>query len=350
MTEITAAEMGNKTYYAKWVKVWTVTVTAEGGGTVSGGGTYEEDSTVTVTATPNGGYRFARWTENGVQVSTSTSYAFTLTGDRSLTAEFARNSNSSGASIATYPVIVADTEHGAVTVSHKEASRNTPITITVTPDAGYALAELTVTGSGGDAVELRDQGGGVYTFPMPSARVTVAAVFTETAPERLPFTDVPETFWAYGEIAWAYESGYVNGVTAAAFSPNGTISRQQIWMILARLSGYDPADVAAARAWAMESGISDGTNPGGAVTRQQLAALLYRFAQGQGYDVSVGEDTNILSYTDAFDVAEYAVPALQWACGAGILNGTADGRLNPQGTATRAQAAVMLQRFCELDK
>ena len=66
--------------------------------------------------------------------------------------------------------------------------------------------------------------------------------------------------------------------------------------------------------------------------------------------MSVGEDTNILSYTDAFDVAEYAVPALQWACGAGILNGTADGRLNPQGTATRAQAAVMLQRFCELDK
>ena len=95
----------------------------------------------------------------------------------------------------------------------------------------------------------------------------------------------------------------------------------------------------------MENGISDGTAPGGAVTRQQLAALLFRFAQSQGMDVSVGEDTNILSYPDAFDAAEYAVPALQWACGAGVLYGTSDGRLDPQGTATRAQFAVMLERF-----
>ena len=117
-------------------------------------------------------------------------------------------------------------------------------------------------------------------------------------------------------------------------------------MILARMAGADPADMAAAKAWAVASGISDGTNPGSAVTRQQLAALLYRYAVLSGCDVSVGEDTNILSYTDAFDVAEYAVPAMQWACGAGIINGTGDGStLSPQGTATRAQLAVMLCRY-----
>ena len=76
--------------------------------------------------------------------------------------------------------------------------------------------------------------------------------------------------------------------------------------------------------------------------------MLWRYAQTEGYDVSVGEDTNILSYTDAFDVAEYAISAMQWACGAGVINGTGDGStLTPQGQATRAQAAVMLQRFCE---
>ena len=76
--------------------------------------------------------------------------------------------------------------------------------------------------------------------------------------------------------------------------------------------------------------------------------MLYRFAQQQGYDVSVGEDTNILSYTDVGDLSEYAIPAMQWACGAGIITGTDDGSaLAPQGQGTRAQAAVMLQKFCE---
>ena len=103
---------------------------------------------------------------------------------------------------------------------------------------------------------------------------------------------------------------------------------------------------AAAKAWAVANGISDGTNPGGAVTRQQLAALLYRFAVQNGYDVSIGENTNLLSYTDFANLSEYAVPAMQWACGAGIINGTGDGStLSPQGTATRAQLAVMLYRW-----
>ena len=233
---------------------------------------------------------------------------------------------------------------GTVKVSPRTPEAGEEVTLTVDPDPGYQVDAVTVTDRDGDEVEVTDNGDGTYTFEQPRGRVTIEVTFREVS-QGTPFADVPEDYWAYDAIAWAYENGYVSGTSAAAFSPGASISRQQVWMILARLSGGAPADMAAARAWAVESGISDGTAPGGAVTRQQLAALLYRFAQSQGMDVSVGEDTNILSYPDAFDAAEYAVPALQWACGAGVLYGTSDGRLDPQGTATRAQFAVMLERF-----
>ena len=233
---------------------------------------------------------------------------------------------------------------GTVKVSPRTPEAGEEVTLTVTPDEGYAVEEVSVTDRDGDPVDVTAHRDGTYTFEQPRGRVTIEVTFREIS-QGTPFADVPEDYWAYDAIAWAYENGYVSGTSAAAFSPGASISRQQVWMILARLSGGAPADMAAARAWAVESGISDGTAPGGAVTRQQLAALLYRFAQSQGMDVSVGEDTNILSYPDAFDAAEYAVPALQWACGAGVLYGTSDGRLDPQGTATRAQFAVMLERF-----
>ena len=189
-----------------------------------------------------------------------------------------------------------------------------------------------------------------WTFEQPRGRVTIAVTFVPAGGTAL-FADVPEGHWAEAAIRYVWENGLMNGTSAASFNPGGTLSRQQVWMILARMAGADSADMAAAKAWAVDSGISDGTSPGGAVTRQQFAALLYRFAVMMGYDVSVGESTNILSYADAFDAAEYAIPALQWACGAGIIHGTGDGStLSPQGTATRAQAAVMLERFCEWNK
>ena len=87
--------------------------------------------------------------------------------------------------------------------------------------------------------------------------------------------------------------------------------------------------------------------PDDAITREQLVTILYRYAQGKGYDVSVGEDTNILSYTDTQEVSEYAISAMQWACGAGIIEGVTESTLVPQGNSTRAQVATMLMRFCE---
>ena len=98
----------------------------------------------------------------------------------------------------------------------------------------------------------------------------------------------------------------------------------------------------------MVSGYGGGLfGPDDPITRGQFATMLWRYAQAKGYDVSIGEDTNILSYSDAFDVSEYAIPAMQWACGAGIINGTSATTLTPQGRAPRAQVAPMLMRFCE---
>ena len=183
-------------------------------------------------------------------------------------------------------------------------------------------------------------------------------------PVDLPFNDVPESYWAYDAIQYVYGEGLMAGTSGSTFSPEGTTTRGQIVTILWRLSGspvvnylmdFDDVDPAAYYAeairWAVSEGIAGGYGggvfgPDDPITREQLAAILYRYAQAKGYDTSVGEDTNILSYTDALEISEYAIPAMQWACGAGILEGDA-GHLYPQGNATRAQIATMLMRFCE---
>lgn len=234
---------------------------------------------------------------------------------------------------------------GEITMNKRYAEEGEAVTLTAIPDEGYELDTLTVIDSRGRELDLKYEENGEYSFKMPAGRVEIEVSFREIG-SVLPFTDVAEDHWAVREISWALENGYMNGTSAATFHPSGTVSRQQVWMILSRMAGADPADMAAAKAWAMANGISDGTNPGGAVTRQQLAALLYRFAVQNGYDVSIGENTNLLSYTDFANLSEYAIAAMQWACGAGIINGTGDGStLSPQGSATRAQLAVMLYRW-----
>lgn len=188
-------------------------------------------------------------------------------------------------------------------------------------------------------------------------------------PVDLPFNDVPESYWAYDAIQYVYGEGLMAGTSGTTFAPENVTTRGQIVTILWRMAGspqvnylmdFDDVDPAAYYAeairWATSEGIAGGYGggvfgPDDPITREQLAVMLHRYAQHQGYDVSIGEDTNILSYADAFTVSEYAVSALQWACGAGIISGTGDGStLTPQGEATRAQVSVMLMRFCELDK
>ena len=174
-----------------------------------------------------------------------------------------------------------------------------------------------------------------------------------------PFTDVAPNAWYAGAVAYAYENGLMNGTGDAIFSPDGLLTRAQLITILWRLAGSPvvdhilPQDVAAdawyapAARWAAAQSPTDtgAFHPDEYVPREDAALLLWYEARYLGADVSVGEDTNILSYNDAFDISEGKAAALQWAVGAGIMEGTPDGYLLPQGTLTRAQAAAMLQRL-----
>lgn len=215
--------------------------------------------------------------------------------------------SSGGSGVITYAISVEDAENGKVSANRSSASRGTTVTLTAEPDKGYILESITVTDKNGDKVKLTEKDG-KYTFTMPASKVTVKASFMKENPNtgawENPFADVVEGAWYYDSIRYAYENGLIAGY------PNGLF------------------------------GIND------TITRGQIATILWRYAQHKEYDVSVGEDTNILSYTDALTVSEWAVPAMQWANGAGLIQGS-DNNLMPRGNATRAQAAAILHRFCE---
>ena len=166
-----------------------------------------------------------------------------------------------------------------------------------------------------------------------------------------PFYDVPTSAWYYTAVKYVYDNKLMDGVDTYTFAPNDTLTRAMVWTIIARMSGVDTTGgnswYAKAQEWVITNGISDGENPTAAITRQELVTMLYRYAQIKGYDVSVGESTNILSYVDATSISEYAMSAFQWACGSGLTEGDENGALTPLATATRAQAAAMIMRFCE---
>ena len=203
------------------------------------------------------------------------------------------------------------------------------------------------------------------TLPVTSLRLDGdQTVYAGWVSLELPFRDVRPEDWFYADVRYVYESGLMNGTAEGLFSPDLFTTRAMIVTVLWRLSGspvvnyYMPfADVdqaawyAEAVRWAASCGIVAGYDngnfgPNDPITREQLAAILYRCAAYRQEDTSIGADTNILSFTDAASVSEYAVPALQWACGAGILQG-ADGALLPTHPATRAQTAAILHRFCQ---
>ena len=164
-----------------------------------------------------------------------------------------------------------------------------------------------------------------------------------------PFYDVPASAWYYTAVKYVYDNKLMDGVDTYVFAPNDTLTRAMVWTIIARMSGVDTTGgnswYAKAQEWVITNGISDGENPTAAITRQELVTMLYRYAQIKGYDVSVGESTNILSYVDATSISEYAMSAFQWACGSGLTEGDENGALTPLATATRAQAAAMIMRF-----
>ena len=178
------------------------------------------------------------------------------------------------------------------------------------------------------------------------------------------FTDVAEGKWYTEPVAYVYHHKMMEGVGNNLFDINGTTTRAMIVTILWRLEGEPvvnylmqfediPADTWYTEAvrWAASEKIVEGYSdtafgPTDPITREQFATILWRYAKYKGYDVSVGEDTNILSYEDAFSISEYAIPAMQWACGTGLMQGEGV-NLTPKADATRAQAAALFQLFCE---
>ena len=162
---------------------------------------------------------------------------------------------------------------------------------------------------------------------------------------RFPFTDVPENAWYYGSVAYAYNNGLFAGTSDTTFSPDTAMTRQMIWMVLARMDGKAPDNMDEARSWAMENGISDGSSPTNSITREQMATILYRYAQYKSFDTTQG-GMAIREFADYDSISEYALPALAWAVNAGLIQGS-DHYIMPNGSATRAQVAAILMRFCQ---
>lgn len=279
------------------------------------------------------------------------------------------SSGSSGGSSSgktTYKVTTSAVNNGGVNASPSNAEKGATITLTLSPDKGYKLDKLTVTDGSGKTVSTVKKSDTVYTFPMPASAVNVGVSYvkaTET-PSKTKFNDVSANDWFTSAVDYVTGKGMMNGTAANTFSPKANTTRGMVVTVLYRLenqpstSAASFTDVASgayyanAVAWANANGIVSGYGsgkfgPNDKVTREQLAAILYRYAQYKKYDVSVGEDTNILSYNDAQSISSYAIPAIQWACGAGVVTGKSGSKLDPKGYATRAEVAAMLMRFCE---
>ena len=264
------------------------------------------------------------------------------------------SSSSSGGSSSgktTYKVTTSAVNNGGVNASPSNAEKGATITITLSPDKGYKLDKLTVTDGSGKSVSTVKKSDTVYTFTMPASAVKVGVSYvkaTET-PSETKFNDVSANDWFASAVDYVTGKGMMNGTAANTFSPKANTTRGMLMTVLARHAGEDTTGGSVwyekGMNWAKANGVSDGTNPQVNITREQLAAMLYRYAQNKKYDVSGAKSLD--GYTDAQSVSSYAVPALQWANAAGVVNGKSGSKLDPKGYATRAEVAAMLMRFCE---
>ena len=353
ITEVNATTGGTK---------YTVTLDYADGETANSLYTVTEGTKLTLPTPSRSGYTFEGWYDGSSRVSSP----YKVMKDVTLTAEWDYNGSSSSSGSIRYTVSVEDTDNGSVEVSPTRASKGSTVTVTVKPDEGYELDELTVTDKNGDSVKLTDKGDGKYTFQMPASKVTVEAVFTavEPEPEGLPFTDVTSGDWFYDAVAYVYDKGMMEGTTDTTFAPTMNLTRSMIAQVLYNLEERPEApgaagfpDVAAgawyadAVNWAAARGIVKGYDTGAfgpedSVTREQLAAILYRYAQVKGYDTTQG-GMAVREFSDSASISDWAQEAMAWAVNAQVLSGKGNGVLDPQGTATRAEVAQMLMNFGE---
>lgn len=211
------------------------------------------------------------------------------------------------------------------------------MTLSVSPDQGYEVATIVVTDLRGNEIPVSD-----YRFTMPNGTAKVTVTFRKIAGTDV-FTDVKEGAWYYDAVMELCKQGILTGVGGGIFAPGDGVTRATVWTVLARMEGVDTSGgenwYAAAQKWAMDNGISDGTAPDGAITREQLAVMLYRYSGSPKCSGSLND------YPDGALVSSWAEDGMVWAVQSGLLKGGDGGKLLPQSGATRAELAVMLQRF-----
>lgn len=325
----------------------------------------KDNETINVTgtglsATVSGSKTF-KVTGQTVNLTAASGYNLTKNGDTyTVSHQSSGGPGSSGGSISTpttYAVNVNAATNGAVAADKKTASKGTTVTVTASPSKGYVVDAVKVVDKDGKDVAVTGKDG-KYVFTMPASAVTVTGSFKAgtPAPVALPFTDVKSGNWFYDAVKYAYEQGLMTGTSATTFAPNGTMNRAMIVTVLYRLE-KSPAVTGASKftdvpagqwysdavAWAAANKIVNGYDettfgPMNAVTREQMAAILFRYEQVKGLE-NVTLEENLNRFPDQNKISAYAIPALQWAVGQKIINGNADGTLDPTGTATRAQVA-----------
>ena len=264
---------------------------------------------------------------------------------------------------------VSESEHGSVTVFPNLPTTGTVVTITPKPDEGYTVDKVTVTDASGKAVEVSPNGDGTYSFTQPSGAVTITVTFKVlTDVSECPrdascpmsgYTDLNMGEWYHDGIHYCLDEGLMDGVDAGMFAPNATTSRAMIVTILWRLQGspevdttetftdvYPDAWYAKAIAWAVAEGVADGYGeglfgPNDAITREQLAAMLWRYA------ARPESEGGLSAFVDGAEVSVWAQQAMSWAVSLGLINGVDSDRLDPKGQATRAQTATILMRFAQ---
>lgn len=339
----------------------SVTVT-RGGETLSTGSTVLTGDALTISAQADSGYRLDSLTVNGADFTSGST--FTIPDDAeqvAITATFAQQSSGGGGGGTGGGGGGAPAEPDEPDVSVDGAGGKADVedgTVIITPDEGYEISGITVNG---EAVDIPADGKLTGLDEDDEVVVTFRPVSDE--PGSNPFADVSDAAWYADAVAYVYDKGMMNGVSETSFAPNDTTNRAMIVTMLYRLEGEPDAaasaftDVAAgsyyadAVAWAQATDIVTGISdtvfaPDNSITREQLAAILYRYASFKGYDVSSG-GMSLAEYEDVSRISSYAVTAMQWANENGLITGVTDTVLDPKGNATRAQVATILMRFCE---
>ena len=362
VTAIGSTETGNKEYWAKWeINQYTITYDLAGGTVEGNPDTYTiKTGAFTLKNPTKSGYTFTGWSGTGLTGENNMTVTIPKgsTGERSYTAHWRYNGGSSGGS-SSYPITVpSKTENGTVTVSPKNASAGSTVTITVKPDSGYVLETISVTDKNGNDLKLTDKGGGKYTFTMPASKVEVKATFMEDNSVLNFFYDVPNDAYYYEAIKWAAENGVTGGIGNGLFGPNQPCTRAQIVTFLWRAAGSpvvnylmpftdvdEGAYYAEAVRWAASCGIvtgltetTFGTN--GVCTRAQAATMIYRYAQAQGKGFT-GAWMFHLPFTD---VPEWAYESVAWCYMNGVTTGVNETAFAPGNDCTRAQIVTFLWR------